>query len=255
MLTLLFEFRQEKFWFRDAEIFSLLVTGYESSYDEITKPIFYPSVNLLLKFLIKIGWSPDNVGLTFSETEIQTGLVDPPHLLSKSLKWNIWFEISKPTKNRKLDIVADLTSFHCSKNHFWFLSPNLCSQIGRCLNQTRTLISGGLWTVKALLPKSYSDSDQKFYFDFRGFTTWSLADGFNLYPWILEKKIQNAGPWPRVFCGKNPERSIKSICICFCAVDFFRKSRSVMVPKNGIYFSSAPHISPHIGICHLKLVS
>ena len=40
-----------------------------------------------------------------------------------------------------------------------------------------------------------------------------------------------------------------------CCGFFFRKSRSVIVPKNGIYFSSTPHISPHIGICHLKLVS
>ena len=26
----------------------------------------------------------------------------------------------------------------------------------------------------------------------------------------------------------------------------------VMVPKNGIYFCSEWHISPHIGICHFK---
>ena len=30
------------------------------------------------------------------------------------------------------------------------------------------------------------------------------------------KKIQNAGPSPSMFCGKNPERSIELICMFLC---------------------------------------
>ena len=77
---------------------------------------------------------------------------------------------------------------------------------------------------------------------------------FNPYPWILDK-IQNAGPSASVFCGKKSRAQRCVICICFRALDFPRKTRSVMVPKNYLYVCSARHIFPHIGICHLKLVS
>ena len=82
---------------------------------------------------------------------------------------------------------------------------------------------------------------------------WKSFVSFQLnpYPWILEK-IQNTGPSPSVFSGSNPVRNIASICICFHALDFFPEST---LPKNGIYFCSARHISSHIGICHLKLAS
>ena len=57
------------------------------------------------------------------------------------------------------------------------------------------------------------------------------------------------------FRGKNPERSIASFVYVSVLWIFFRKSRSVTVPKNGIYFCSARNLSTHIGICHLKLAS
>ena len=38
-------------------------------------------------------------------------------------------------------------------------------------------------------------------------------------------EILNAGRSPSAFSKKNPERSIEAICICFCALDFFKKKR------------------------------
>ena len=53
---------------------------------------------------------------------------------------------------------------------------------------------------------------------------WSHGITINPYRWILWK-IQNAGPLPSAtrFPGGNRERSITSICICFCDMGFFPK--------------------------------
>ena len=49
------------------------------------------------------------------------------------------------------------------------------------------------------------------------------------------KKIQNAGPWPRVFCGKKSRaQHWINLYMFLCCGFFFRKTRSVTVPKNGI---------------------
>ena len=46
----------------------------------------------------------------------------------------------------------------------------------------------------------------------------------NPYPWILGKKSKPRDHHRVCFAGKNPERSIEKICICFRAVDFFSKN-------------------------------
>ena len=70
------------------------------------------------------------------------------------------------------------------------------------------------------------------------------------------KKFQNAGLSPSAFCGKKSRAQRCIILYMFpCFGIFFRKARSVTVPKNGIYFCSARHISANIGICHLKSTS
>ena len=53
----------------------------------------------------------------------------------------------------------------------------------------------------------------------------------NPHPWIL-KHPKRGTVTVRVFRETNPERSITSIDVCFCALDFYsRKVRSVTVPK------------------------
>ena len=67
------------------------------------------------------------------------------------------------------------------------------------------------------------------------------------------EKIQNAGPSPSVFCGgKIQSAALRRFVYISMLWIFSQKTRSATVPKNGIYFSSARHISSHIGICHLK---
>ena len=61
---------------------------------------------------------------------------------------------------------------------------------------------------------------------------------------VLRKKIQSAG-----CAAQHWEDLYMFLCFGF----FFQKTRSATVPKNGIYFCSARHISSRIGICHLKL--
>ena len=71
---------------------------------------------------------------------------------------------------------------------------------------------------------------------FRFFSTFLLHP----YQWILEK-IRNAGPSLSVFCGNNKNATFHHLYMKPC-FGVFRKSRSVMVPKNDIYFCSARHI-------------
>ena len=71
---------------------------------------------------------------------------------------------------------------------------------------------------------------------FRFFSTFLLHP----YQWILEK-IRNAGPSLSVFCGNNKSATFHHLYMKPC-FGVFRKSRSVMVPKNDIYFCSARHI-------------
>ena len=52
----------------------------------------------------------------------------------------------------------------------------------------------------------------------------------------------------RVLRKKNPERSIASFCICSHVLEFFSGKRASR-------YMRARHISPHIGICHFKLLS
>ena len=61
--------------------------------------------------------------------------------------------------------------------------------------------------------------------------TRSICIQFNPYPWILKKNPKRGTVAERVFRKKNTESSIASICICFRALDFFRKVRSVTVPS------------------------
>ena len=59
----------------------------------------------------------------------------------------------------------------------------------------------------------------------------------------------------RAFRKKIPKhRNIYKCCNDSLWI-FPRETRSVTVPKNGIYFCSTRHLSAHIGICHLKLAS
>ena len=67
------------------------------------------------------------------------------------------------------------------------------------------------------------------------------------------KKIENAGPYRARFAEKIPSTALHHLYMFLCFGIFFRKSRSVMVPENDIYFCSARHLCTHIGICHLKL--
>ena len=69
------------------------------------------------------------------------------------------------------------------------------------------------------------------------------------------KKIQNTGPSPSVFYGiKSRAQHWINLYMLPCFGFFSQKTRSVTVPKNGIYFCSARHISSYIDICHLQLV-
>ena len=57
------------------------------------------------------------------------------------------------------------------------------------------------------------------------------------------------------FAEKNLERSVALFVYVLVLWIFFRKARSVTVPKYGIYFRSARDIFAHIGICHSKFTS
>ena len=60
----------------------------------------------------------------------------------------------------------------------------------------------------------------------------------------------------RVFRKIQEKSSVVSFCICSCASKFFSGNRARWrSQKIGIYFCSAWDISPHIKICHFKLVS
>ena len=67
--------------------------------------------------------------------------------------------------------------------------------------------------------------------------TFFIWHTFNPYPWILETNPKRGTITERVSREKkNPERSIEKISICFCALDFFQKTRSVMVRKMAYIF-------------------
>ena len=48
---------------------------------------------------------------------------------------------------------------------------------------------------------------------------------------IIRESWKNPKPGTERVFREDPECSIASICICFCALDFSRKTRSVTVPK------------------------
>ena len=68
--------------------------------------------------------------------------------------------------------------------------------------------------------------------------------------WTREKNPKRGTVSERAFQKKIWSAALHHLFlgICSCALDFFRKARSVMVPKNGIYFCSARHFSSHFGI-------
>ena len=95
---------------------------------------------------------------------------------------------------------------------------------------------------------------------YTGLDTWqyqnrSLIFPFNPYPWILVKNPNRGAVSERVSRRKYPEHSVASFVYVSVLWIFFRKTRSVTLPKIGIYFCSARHISLHIDICHLILAS
>ena len=57
------------------------------------------------------------------------------------------------------------------------------------------------------------------------------------------------------FTEKIQSVALNHLYMFLCFGIFFRKSRSVTVPKISIYFYSNCHISHHNGICHFKLAS
>ena len=131
-----------------------------------------------------------------------------------------------------------------------------------------TLPAQRFWTVEIFCSKIrkifYTFKYSKCFYEscYENSSQVNFSFAFNPYPWILGKKIQNAGPSPSVFCEKkNPERSIEEFCYhiqhilyrFLCFEFFFQKSRLAKILKNGIYFCSARHITSHIGICHVKL--
>ena len=70
------------------------------------------------------------------------------------------------------------------------------------------------------------------------------------------KRVPNPGTvTERVFRKKNRAQHCINLYMFLCFGFSPRKARSVKVPKNGIYFCSARHISANIGICHLKSTS
>ena len=78
----------------------------------------------------------------------------------------------------------------------------------------------------------------------------------NPYPWILEKKSKTRDHHRAWFAEKKSRaQHWINLYMFLCCGFFFQKTLSVTVPKNGIYFWSLRHISAHIGICHLKLIS
>ena len=88
---------------------------------------------------------------------------------------------------------------------------------------------------------------------------WRILKVLNPYPWILEKSKMR-DHHRACFAKKNPERNImlpvlNHLYMVLCFRIFFRKSRSVTVPKIGIYFYSNWHIFHHNGICYFKLTS
>ena len=63
----------------------------------------------------------------------------------------------------------------------------------------------------------------------------NTKQALNPYPWIL-KKSKTPDHHRACFAEKNPERSIEKICIYFCALHFFQKTRSATVPKMAYIF-------------------
>ena len=76
----------------------------------------------------------------------------------------------------------------------------------------------------------------------------------NPYPWILEKKSKTRYHHRACFVEKIQSAALRHWYIFLCFGIFFRKWRSVMVPKTAFIFVKR-HISPYIGICNFKLVS
>ena len=68
------------------------------------------------------------------------------------------------------------------------------------------------------------------------------------------EKIKNAVPSPSAFRGKKSRAQLHHLYMFLCFGIFFRKARSVTVPKMPYIFVQHG-IIPLIGICHLKLVS
>ena len=70
------------------------------------------------------------------------------------------------------------------------------------------------------------------------------------YPWIMGKKSKTRNRHRARFAEKNPERSIESICICSCALEFFSgnhaRSRSQKMAYNIWYIFVQHNIFPHI---------
>ena len=76
--------------------------------------------------------------------------------------------------------------------------------------------------------------------------SWNL----NPYPWILGKKFKTQNHHRASFAKKKSEaQHWEDFYMFLCFEIFFQKWRSATVPKNGINFCSARHISHHIGIC------
>ena len=60
---------------------------------------------------------------------------------------------------------------------------------------------------------------------------------FNPYPWISEKKSKTRDCDRECFAEKNSRaQHWTNLYLFLCCGFFFRKSRSVLVPKNGIFF-------------------
>ena len=71
--------------------------------------------------------------------------------------------------------------------------------------------------------------------------------------WVFPQNALGDGPAFWIFFQDSRIRvNWKDLYMFLFFGFFFQKTRSVIIPKNGIYCFSARHISSHIGICHLK---